>query len=160
MFVLNEKPLPLDIPFTIGDGDAAIQYPANFLRLATAEEKASLGITEQPDPESYDDRFWWGVGNPKQLEDITVTTEEGEPYTQKGLKSQWVAQIKDTANKLLAPTDWMVLRQLSKGVGMSHIVEDYRDAVIAECNRLETSINACGTVDELAAVQSNWPETN
>ena len=94
------------------------------------------------DRPAYDDRLYWGVGNPKDIE---------------VLKPQWVTQLKDTANKLLAPTDWMVLRQLSRGVGMSHIYEDYRTAVIDECARIEAAINACTSVEELAAVEFNWP---
>lgn len=139
MFLLNGKPLALDVPFTTEDGT---QYPANWLRFASAEEKQAIGVTEAPEPEGYDDRFYWGVGNPKDLEQ---------------LKTQMIAQVKTTAGTLLAPTDWMVLRQLSKGVGMSHIYEDYRTAVVDYSNTLETAINACTTVEELAAVQITWP---
>lgn len=144
MFILNGKTLPLDTPFTVGEGDNAIQYPANWLRLTTLEEKEAIGITEQPDPEQYDDRFYWGVDNPKDLDQ---------------LKSQWIAQIKDTANKLLQPTDWMVLRQLSRGIGMSHIYEDYRTAVIDECARVETAINAAQNIEQLIEAVSSlsWP---
>jgi hypothetical protein len=159
MFMLNDKPLPLDTPFTVGEGDEATQYPANWLRLSTQEEKTALGIVEVGDAVAYDDRFYWSVDNPKQLEDITITPEEGESYTQHGLKHQWIAQVKDTANKLMQPSDWMVLRQLLKGIGMSALVENYRDAVVAESNRLETAINACTDVPALVAVVSSqgWP---
>ena len=75
MFMLNDKPLPLDTPFEV-DGT---HFPANWLRVTSLEEKQAIGITEVPDPEAYDDRFFWGVGNPKQLDDITVTPEQGDP---------------------------------------------------------------------------------
>jgi hypothetical protein len=161
MFILDGKTLPVDVPFTHND----IQYPANWLRLATLEEKQAIGITEEPDPVAYDDRFYWGVDNPKTLEDTFEDQEiEGETVSVKvgtGLKTQWVHQVKDTANKLMAPTDWMVLRQLFKGIGMSALVENYRDAVVAEANRLETAILATTTVEELITVVStqNWPKT-
>ena len=157
MFVLDGKALPLDTPFTIGEGESAIQYPANYLRLSSAEEKAALGITEQPDPEVYDTRYYWGVGAPKQLEDITTEVDDVTTTT-KGLKSQVIAQIKDTAGKMLAPTDWCVLRQLSKGIGMSAHIENYRNAVVDASNQFETQITACTTVDELAALQFTWPD--
>ena len=41
-FLLDGKPLAIDVPFTYGD----INYPANWLRLSTADEKTALGITE------------------------------------------------------------------------------------------------------------------
>lgn len=160
MFMLNDKPLALDTPFTVGEGDEAIQYPANWLRLASLEEKQAIGITEVDDAPTYDDRYYWGVGNPKQLEDITVTPEAGESYVQKGLKSQWTAQVKDTAGKLLAATDWMVIRKAERDVAIPAETVAYRAAVVAECSRLETAIAGCSDVLALIAVvnSQDWPE--
>ena len=155
MFLLNGSPLPLDTPFTI-DGTS---YPANWLRLTSIEEKNAVGITEVADIQVvYDDRFYWGVDNPKQLDDITVTPENGEPYIQRGLKHNWIAQIKDTAGKLLAQTDWMVIRKAERDVAIPAATVTYRAAVVAEANRLETAINACSDVPALIAVVTaqNW----
>lgn len=156
MFLLNGSPLPIDTPFEV-DGT---HYPSNWLRLTTLEEKQAIGITEVPDPEPYDDRFYWGVNNPKQLEDITVTPEDGDPYTQKGLKSQWVSQVKDTAGKLLAQTDWMVIRKAERDVAIPAEVVAKRAAIVAECARLETAIAGCADVPALIAVvgSQNWGE--
>ena len=63
-FLLNGKPLAVDVPFTVGD----INYPANWLRLSTAQEK-NLGITEVDDPKTYDSRFYWNDGTAKALDD-------------------------------------------------------------------------------------------
>lgn len=156
MFMLNGSPLPLDTPFTHND----IQYPANWLRLTTIEEKQAIGITEVDDPVPYDDRFYWGPNNPKQLEDETITTEEEQPYTQKGLKSNWVAQIKDTAGKLLSATDWMVVRKVERDVPVPEATAAYRTAVVAETTRLEAEILATTTVEQLITVlgTQNWPK--
>jgi len=159
MFLLNGNPLPLDTPFTI-DGTS---YPANWLRLTSIKEKNAVGITEVPDVTmAYDDRFYWGVDNPKQLNDLTVTPEQGEPYTQHGLKHQWIAQVKDTANKLLAQSDWMVIRKIERSVDIPTDVATYRTAVIAEANRLETGIDGSVDVSALIAVVTTqaWPESN
>lgn len=156
MFLLNGSSLPLDTPFTI-DGTS---YPANWLRLTSIEEKNAVGITEVEDQTTqYDDRFYWGVDNPKQLDDITVTPENGEPYIQRGLKYNWIAQIKDTAGKLLAQTDWMVIRKAERDVAIPAATVTYRAAVVAEANRLETAINACSDVPALVAVVTaqGWP---
>lgn len=157
MFLLNGNPLPLDTPFTI-DGTS---YPANWLRLTSIEEKNAVGITEVEDQTTqYDDRFYWGVDNPKQLDDITVTPEEGEPYVQRGLKHNWIAQIKDTAGKLLAQTDWMVIRKAERDIAIPAATVTYRAAVVTEADRLETAINACSDVPALIAVVTaqGWPE--
>ena len=141
MFMLNGKALPVDTPFEI-DGT---NYPANWLRLTSIEEKNAVGITEVEDQTTqYDDRFYWGVDNPKELEQ---------------LKTSWIAQIKDTAGKLLAQTDWMVIRKAERDVAIPAATVTYRAAVVAEANRLETAINACSDVPALIAVVSaqGWP---
>lgn len=159
MFKHNNQTIPLDTPFTI-DGTS---YPANWLRLTSIEEKNAVGIVEVADETTthYDDRFYWGVDNPKQLEDITVTPEGGEPYVQKGLKSNWTAQVKDTANKLLAQTDWMVIRKAERDVAIPTATATYRAAVLAECTRLVGAIAACADVPALIAVVTaqNWPRS-
>jgi len=179
MFLLNGNPLQLDTPFTI-DGTS---YPANWLRLTSIAEKNAVGITEVADTQvTYDDRFYWGVDNPKLLNDREESDEDGNPlYVQvydstvgefgsmvntterlvtKGLKSQWTATVKDTANKLLAQTDWMVIRKVERSVDIPAATVTYRAAVIAECTRLVTAIQGCADVPALIAVVTaqGWPE--
>ena len=157
MFKHNNQTIPLDTPFEI-DGTS---YPANWLRLTSLAEKQAVGIEEVADvTTTYDDRFYWGVDNPKQLEDITVTPEGGEPYVQKGMKSQWTAQVKDTANKLLAQTDWMVIRKAERDVAIPTATATYRAAVITECSRLVAAIAGASDVEAFIAVVTSqaWPD--
>ena len=156
MFLLDNKPLSLDTPFK-HDG---ISYPANWLRLTSLEEKEAIGITEVPDnTTSYDERFYWGVDNPKQLNNETITPEVGDPYTQYGLKHQWTAQVKDTTNKFLAQTDWMVIRKAERDVAIPEATATYRAAVLTECTRLVTAISNAADVPALVDVVTaqNWP---
>ena len=139
-FLLNGEPLAIDTPFTADD----IQYPANWLRLSTLEEKTAIGITEVPDPEPYDQRFYWGPGLPK---------DHGQ------LVEQWVAQTKQTAGSLLAPTDWYIVRQAETGVVTPSETLFYRLALRAACGGKEDQINATTTTDELVAylTGANYP---
>ncbi len=156
MFLLNGSPLPLDTPFQI-DGTS---FPANWLRLTSIEEKNAVGITEVADvTTTYDDRFYWSADNPKQLDDLTVTPEQGDPYIQHGLKHQWTATVKDTANKLLSQSDWMVIRKAERNIDIPAATATYRAAVIAECTRLVTAIQGCADVPALIDVVTaqGWP---
>ena len=156
MFLLNDSPLPLDTPFKHN----GISYPANWLRLTSLAEKQAIGITEVADETTtYDDRFYWGVDNPKQLNDETVTPEVGDPYTQYGLKHHWSAQVKNTANGLLSQTDWMVIRKVERDIAIPEATVIYRAAVLTECTRLVTAITGASTVPALIAVvtSQNWP---
>lgn len=139
MFLLNGNPLGIDVSFTVN----GIQYPANWLRLASSEEKAAIGIIEVADPEPYDDRFYWGVGNPKDLDQC---------------KANIISQVKATAASLLSPTDWKVIRATETGIILETAVKEARAAIRAASNTHEAAINACTTVDQLAALQFTWPE--
>ena len=165
MFMLNNVIISIDSEQVIG----GIRYP--HLRDPALREQ--LGVTEVADAPDYDHRFWWGVGNPKLLNDREEVDQDGNPMyvkvlgvvngepamvdsterlVTKGLKSQWTAQVKDTAGKLLAQTDWMVVRKAERNVDIPATVVAKRAAIVAECDRLETAIAACTTVEALIAV--------
>lgn len=150
-FLLDGKTIQQGVPFTDKDGN---QYPANWLNLSSAEEKEAIGITEVADPEIFDTRFYWDAGLPKALDD----KDEEDGSVTKGLKSQFVAQIKDTTNKLLAQSDWYVIRKLERNIDIPTDIQDKRNAIIAESNRLETDINAVKDVEALIEVLNtqNW----
>lgn len=163
MFILNGKPLPLDAPFTHN----GVQYPANWLRLTTLEEKQAIGITEEPDPIIHDQRYYWDIGIPKKLEDETITSEEeGRTYIQTGLKTQHILQTKETANSLLSPTDWYVVRKFERNIDIPADIVSYRNDVISVAEEREELISAVTTVEELKALYEsstdgsampNWP---
>jgi len=154
MFILNGKSLAPDSAFTAPDGT---QYPSNWLRLSSPEEKAAIGITEVPDEIPHDQRYFWGYdsdGNliPKQLEDEIITPEEGDSYTQTGLKTQHIHQTKETANTLLQPTDWYVIRKLERDIDVPVGIASYRAAVISVSEQRETLISSVTSVEELKSL--------
>ena len=140
MFLLNNKPISLDSAFTTDDGT---QYPNNWIRLASPEERAAIGITEVDDAPTYDDRFYWGVGNPKDID---------------MLKTNMISQVKQTAASLLAPTDWKIIRATETATAIDADVLAARAAIRTASNANEIAINDCNTVDALSILQFNWPE--
>jgi len=144
MFILNGQPLSPDVAFT-HDG---IQYPANWLRLSSLEERAAIGITEQPDPIPVDQRFYWDTGIPKDHAQLV---------------DQWVSQVKATAASLLQGTDWLVIRSqdLSSQKPIPDWALDERGIIRAKSDEKEAAIRATTTTDELAAyvtgqTYNNW----
>jgi hypothetical protein len=144
MFLLNGNPLPLDQAFTVGEGDDAVQYPANWLRLASPEEKAALGITDAPQPEYYDDRFYWGPNNPKDLDT---------------LKTTWISQINQIAYSLLFPTDWMVVRKSEVGTEIPAATVTYRAEIRTAAAANRTAITNAADIGAFVSVATalNWP---
>ena len=141
MLILNEKPLSYDRAFT----HAGIQYPANWLRLASLEEKTAIGITEVANDPTYDQRFYWGVDNPKQLND--VTDEDGNTTT--GLKTLWSATQGEIAASLLAPSDWRIIKAKETGTNIPSTWKTYRAAVRTACNARQTEIGNAADVPAL-----------
>jgi len=146
-FKLDGKPLPVDVAFSHND----INYPANWLRLSTAQEKKDLGITEVDDPKTYDSRFYWGDGTAKALDDKTETID-GVEYTTQGVKSVLKAQEKVTAGSLLAKYDWYVVRKAEKDTAIPTAITTYRDGVRTACDTREKEIDACSDTAALVTL--------
>ena len=176
MFLLNGNRLPEGTSFYDANG---VQYGAGWLNQSTEEQKAAIGITWVADPAPFDSRFYWDTDLPKALEDKLETKEDGTPlYKQvydkatesmvdtteqvvtKGLKSNFIAQVKDTAGKLLNATDWYVIRKAERAIDIPSEVALKRTQIITESNRLETDIQASTTVEALIEVLNaqNWGE--
>jgi len=155
-FLLNGKPLAVDVPFTVGD----IHYPANWLRLSTAKEKKDLGITEVADDPVYDSRFYWGDGTAKALDDVDAKDEDGNLLRNEdgsqmvilGVKSVLKAQEKVTAGSLLAKYDWYVIRKAETSKAIPTTIKTYRTAVRTACLTRETEIDNCADTAALVTL--------
>ena len=145
MFLLNGNRLQEGTAFKDAEGN---HYPQNWLNLSTEEEKNAIGITWVADPAPVDTRFYWDTNLPKDLED--KLEEDGS--TTKGLKTQFVAQVKQTAGSLLANTDWYVVRKAERNVDIPANVVTKRAAIVTEADRLETAITSVTTVEALIEV--------
>jgi hypothetical protein len=117
----------------------------------------------------------------KLLEDREEVDEQGNPlYVQvlgevngepamvnseerlvtKGLKSQWISQVKQTAGSLLAATDWKVVRAAEGVKDVDAETLALRAAIRAYSDTLESQIKAATTVEALIAAVSaqDWPK--
>jgi len=144
-FKLDGKTLPVGVAFTSN----GVNYPANWLRLTTLDEKKAIGITEEADPASYDTRFYTDINTAKALADTTEKDSDGNDVVTKGLKTEWIEQQKREANGLLAEYDWQVTRKAEKGTALDSKVETYRDSIRTTCTTRETEITNCANVEAL-----------
>ena len=174
-YKIGNKTIPLDTPFTTEDG---IQRPANWIRLATEEEKSAIGLVWEADEDmNFDNRFYWAKDLPKALEDKEEVDQDGNPLyvkvydpvtesmvdttkrlVTKGLKSQFIAQVKTTAGSILAQTDWMITRKVERNIEVPAAVASYRASVVAKADELETAIKAVTTVEQLASMDISFPQ--
>jgi hypothetical protein len=137
-FLLDGQPLAVDTPFKTPDGT---QYPANWLRLSSPEEKTAIGITEVPDPEPYDQRFYWGY----DAEGHLIPKDHGQ------LVEQWTAQTRTTANSLLSPTDWIIIREADNGKAADPVLKTWREEIRLATGSKVYEIGQTANTDALAA---------
>ena len=164
-YKLNGNPLPLDVAFSYND----INYPANWLRLSSEEEKKAIGITEVDDPKVYDLRFYNSDGSAKSLVDVNATYTEDDPEgTYKkgdliknpdgtqlvyyGVKTVLIKEEKRLASGLLGQYDWYVTRKSEKGTAIPDAIVTYRDAVRAAYETRKTEINNCADTAALVTL--------
>ena len=158
-WLYNERTLKVGKSWTDDNG---YKHPYNWATAWSDEDKEQWGVTWQDDPDtSYDNRFYWAKDVERSLDDINVVDDDGnaviDPITgvqqvQLGLKSQWIAQTKSTANGLLTASDWYVVRNAEKSTAIPTEISTYRDAVRTATGTIETAINGCADLDAFKAL--------
>ena len=160
--------IKLFAPYTLWEDKNGTQYSPDYLTSLTSSQKQDLGIYAVAYGTRLNDRFYTVTENAptfdsdEKIVKVTFTSvpkELEDEDESKGLKSECLAQIKDTSNKFLSRTDWMLVRKIERDVDVPTSTTTYRAAVVTEANRLKTAINASTNVEQLiTAVESaNWP---
>lgn len=150
MYYHNDRKLPLDRAFTLND----ISFPANWLRLAGAEDKAAQGIEWRDDPalKFKNERFYY---NSVDSDGAVVSTPKDLGMLKRGM----IGDANRTAHSMLAGSDWIIVRWKEGGSAPDSSWLEYRTAVRAEANRQCDHINASPNIDSLETVNPNWPES-
>lgn len=121
-------------PFTTGD----LQYPGNWLRLSTAEEKKLIGLTiveeEVRARKNFDPRWEMSDGTPIPLEQIKKDMQEA---------------AKQVAGRRLRETDWYVTRAAEGIKPIPEGIQAERQAIRDECDKECARILSATSVDEL-----------
>jgi len=142
--------------------DDGFKHPYNWSSSWSSDDLSKWGVSIESDVDtSYDDRFYWAKGIERKLEDENVVDEDGkavnDPRTGKqmvqlGLKSNWIAQTKTTANGLLASSDWYVTRKAEASTAIPSDISTYRSAVRTASKTIEDKINGCADLDAFKAL--------
>jgi len=134
-----------DRAFTLGE----MQYPSNWLRLASDEEKLAIGITWIEPPKFKDERWYHNRVKDGEVVSTPIPLDE--------LKERETRNAKKTAGAMLSGSDWMVIRSVDEEERpVPTDWADYREAVRTECNRLEEQI-AASAFESIQEIQQNWP---
>ena len=134
-----------------------VQYPKNIFTVWSKEEKEAIGIYEivHDNSNRKDDSCYTNTDVSYAFADGAVTASYGTATAKEllGLKSQKKEFIKQQANGLLVPTDWYVIKATEvESYSVPEATTTYRADVRTASNDMESKIDACTTVDELAAL--------
>ena len=149
---------------TIGD----VSYPQNIFMLWSSDELEAIGIYEVVvDNSNFKNPSYYintnqsfdfandvvtasyGTATPKALDD---TTDPDTGDVTHGLKWNHNQVIINQAYGLLQPNDWYVVREQEAGTPIPADWSTFRTDVRSTAADMQSKINACTTVDELAAL--------
>ena len=111
---------------------------------------AGAYIIPKEDLPTFYNLYYDSIFNKKRKEFLTEKQLEDDGEV-KGLKSQYIAQVKDTANKTLAQTDWMLVRKIERSIDVPAETATARAAVITNANEKVAAITAVTTIEQLIA---------
>lgn len=149
---------------TIGD----VSYPQNIFMLWSSDELEAIGIYEVVvDNSNFKNPSYYintnqsfdfandvvtasyGTATPKNLDD---TTDPDTGDVTHGLKWNHNQVIINQAYGLLQPNDWYVVREQEAGTDIPADWSTFRTDVRSTAADMQSKIDACTTVDELAAL--------
>ena len=147
MYYHNDRKLPLDQGFKLDE----ISYPANWLRIASAEDKEAVGIEWRADPslKFKNKKFYY---NRVENGEVVSTPKDLDM-----LRRKMVNDANRAAHEMLSASDWMVVKQAETSTGILPQWGDYRAAVRAEANRQCGQVDEATSVESLMAITANWP---
>ena len=136
-----------------------IQYPRNWLNLASDSEKASVGFIEVTYSGSHKSGEYYNNSESAPVYDASkwtvVITKSSTAKNLADLKITKKEAARTNAYANLLPTDWYVTRKSEISTAIPSKITAFRTAVRLVCNSLCTAIDDASDIDALAALYNN-----
>lgn len=128
--------------------------------LLSRAELLAKGVIPITDPRAPDSTLYRVTGQRVEIDgDTAALAYDAEVIPVAEIRDKAIAAIKATADALLTPTDWLVIRSAETTAPIPAAIVAYRAAVRAASNDAEAAIAAAG--DDAAAILAvipAWPE--
>lgn len=132
-----------------------VQHPANIFSAWSKAELLGIGIAparvEVPDSRYYNT----GAESYTFIDGEWVISYETTEKSVDDLKAELIAKIKANVGALLAPSDWMVIRQADGGKVVPEAWATYRSEVRTHGNSLESGVEAFASLDAIKNFQNH-----
>ena len=147
------------VPTAFKHPTTGIQYPRNWLNLASDSEKASVGFIEVTYSGSHKSGEYYNNSESAPVYDASkgtvVITKSSTAKDLATLKSSKKESASSNAHSILLPTDWYVVRKSENSTAIPAKISAFRTAVRLVCNSLCTAIDNASDLDAVAALYSN-----
>ena len=136
-----------------------IQYPRNWITLATDSEKTAIGLIEITYSGSYKDGNYYNNSESAPVYNsgagTVVITKSSTAKNLANLKTNKKEEASNNAYSNLSQTDWYVTRKSENNTAIPSQITAYRTATRLVCNSLKTAIDSASDVDAVAALYNN-----
>ena len=147
------------VPTAFKHPTTGIQYPRNWLNLASDSEKASVGFIEVTYSGSHKSGEYYNNAESAPVYDASkgtvVITKSSTAKNLADLKITKKEAARTNAYANLLPTDWYVTRKSEISTAIPSKITAFRTAVRLVCNSLCTAIDDASDIDALAALYNN-----
>jgi|TARA_R100000093_G_scaffold152_1_gene520 hypothetical protein len=157
----NAKPLIIN----------GVQHSANVLANWSNEQLSKIGIYPYTEIAEQSDRRFYNQGaiTYSFKNNEATGTISAKAIAIDDIKKRYVEQVNTTCYNILCQTDWYVIKHTELGTDIPSKIKTFRASVRTKANELETSINACSSIDDFktildrtdpdsAAPIEDWPE--
>ena len=143
------------VPTAFKHPKTGIQYPRNWLNLATAQEKKDAGFIELTfSGTDKDDKYYINSESSPVYDASAGTVTITKSNTARNvavLQTSFKESITQKAWTNLGETDWYVTRKSEISTAIPAKITAFRTATRLVANSHKTAVDNCTTVDELAA---------
>ena len=133
-----------------------LQYPRNWISLASDSERAAIGLIEVTYSGSHKDGNYYNNTESAPVYNsgagTVVITRSSSAKNLATLKASKKESANTGAYSSLQSTDWYVVRKEEVSTAIPSKITAYRTAVRLVCNSLKTAIDSASDVDAVAAL--------
>jgi hypothetical protein len=130
-----------------------LQYAQNWCNLSSPEEKAAIGMVDVVYGQYPSDVYYWiSQDAPVYTGTVVEINYTASPKDLFECQMQAVNATNAAAYSILLPTDWMVVKAIETSGTVAPAWNTWRQEIRTQAGTQVAAINACTTVDQLAAL--------
>ena len=147
------------LPTAFKHPTTGLQYPRNWISLASNSERAAIGLIEVTYSGSHKNSDYYDNTESSPVYNASagtvVITRGSSAKNLANLKASKKENASENAYGALKSTDWYVVRKEEVSTAIPSKITAYRTAVRLVCNSLKTAIDSASDVDAVAALYTN-----